>query len=87
MKYFLENDEDGTEVATVISDEYRNSAGFGYVNVTDSGDGLIISIGGREPIFLDYAELSRVEACLKMLDDYTNSNLLNWWTIYKGEKI
>jgi hypothetical protein len=87
MKYFLENDEDGTEVATVISDEYRNSAGFGYVNVTDSGDGLIISIGGREPIFLDYAELYRVEACLKMLDDYTNSNLLNWWTIYKGEKI
>ena len=85
MKFFLETKEGEIENATcggmVATSE--------YVMVMDTGNGLDIYVDNELRCQLDYAEIARVEACLKMLDAVTTKGdaLLGCFKVYKGEKI
>jgi len=85
MKFFLETEEGEIEHATcggmVATSE--------YVRVMDTGNGLDIYVDGELRCQLNYAEIARVEACLKMLDVTSPKGdaLLGCFKVYKGEKI
>lgn len=85
MIFFLEN-EDGDIDKGVCG---GSVAEFGYVRVVDTGSGLDIYVDGELRCQLNYAEIARVEACLKMLDAVSTKgdSLLGCFKIYKGEKI
>ena len=85
MIFFLENEEGEIEHATcggmVATSE--------YVRVVNTGDGLEIYVEGELRCHLNYAEMSRVEACLKMIDAASTDkdSLLGYFKVYKGERI
>lgn len=83
MKFFLENEHGEIEKATADG----ITAHADYVSVVDTGDGIEIQVKGGLRCHLDYAEISRVEACLKMLEASSGSELLGYFKIYKGDKI
>jgi len=60
-----------------------------YVRLVDTGSGLDIYVDNEIRCHLNYAELSRVEACLKMIDAVSTRGdaLLGCFKVYKGEKI
>lgn len=84
MIFFLENQEGEIEKST-CGGMVANSE---YVRVVDTGSGVDVYVDGELRCHLNYAELSRVEACLKMLDATGKGDaLLGHFKIYKGEKI
>jgi hypothetical protein len=84
MKYFLETEEGEIEHATCGGGVATSE----YVRVEDTGNGLEIYVDGELRCQLNYAEISRVEACLKMLDATVKGDvLLGHFKIYKGKKI
>jgi hypothetical protein len=85
MKFFLENEEGEIESAVGCI----NEAEADYVKVVDTGNGLDIFVSSDLRCQLDYAEISRVEACLKMLDAASpdKASLLGYFKVYKGEKM
>jgi len=85
MKFFLETEEGEVEKALGCI----NEAEADYVKLMDTGNGLDIFIDGELRCQLDYAEISRVEACLKMLDAVSpnKASLLGYFKVYKGEKM
>lgn len=83
MIFFLENKENEIEKAVCGG----MLATFGYVRVEDTGNGLNIFISDELRCSLDYAEMSRVEACFKMLGASGRPGLLEYWKVHKGEKI
>ena len=85
MIFFLEN-EDGDIDKGVCGGSVATSE---YVRVVDTGNGIDIFVDNEIRCHLNYAELSRVEACLKMIDAVSTKGdaLLGCFKVYKGEKI
>ena len=84
MKYFLETEEGEIEYATCGGSVAESE----YVMVVDTGNGLEIFVDEQLRCHLNYAEISRVEACLKMLDaTVKGDSLLGYFKVYKGERI
>jgi hypothetical protein len=85
MKYFLETEEGEIEHATCGGSVAESE----YVMVVDTGNGLEIFVNEQLRCHLNYAEIARVEACLKMLDAVSTKgdSLLGCFKIYKGEKL
>ena len=84
MKYFLETEEGEIEHATCGGSVATSE----YVRVVDTGNGLEIYVDSEIRCHLNYAEISRVEACLKMLDATVKGEaLLGHFKVYKGEKL
>jgi len=83
--FFLEN-EDGDIDKGVCGGSVATSE---YVRVMDTGNGLDIFIDNEIRCQLNYAEIARVEACLKMLDAASpkGDSLLGYFKVYKGEKM
>lgn len=85
MIFFLETEDGEIEHATCGGSVATSE----YVKVVDTGNGLDIFIDNELRCQLNYAEIARVEACLKMLDAASpkGDSLLGCFKIYKGEKI
>lgn len=84
MAYFLETEKGDIEKATCV----EGVATAEYVRVTDTSNGINIYVNEVLRTTLDYAELSRLEACLKMLDaSKDRPSLLGYWKVYKGERV
>lgn len=83
MIFFLEN-EDGDIDKGVCGGSVAESE---YVRVVDTGSGLDIYVDNEIRCHLNYAEMSRVEACLRMLEASGKSELLGYWKVYEGKKI
>ena len=83
MIFFMENEEGELDKA-ICGGSVAESE---YVKVVDTGEGLDIFISGELRCHLNYAEMSRVEACLKMLEASGKSELLGYWKVYEGKDI
>jgi len=84
MIYFLETEEGEIEKAICV----EGIAKAEYVRVIDTNNGINIYVNEVLRTTLDYAELSRLEACLKMLDaSKDRPSLLGYFKIYKGERV
>jgi hypothetical protein len=83
MIFFMENEEGEVDKA-ICGGSVATSE---YVRVVDTGNGIDIFVDNAIRATLNYAEMSRVEACLRMLEASGKSELLGYWKVYEGKKI
>ena len=85
MIFFLETEDGEIEHATCGGSVATSE----YVMVMDTGNGLDIFIDNELRCQLNYAEIARVEACLKMLDAVSTDkdSLIGYFKVYKGERV
>lgn len=84
MTHFLETEDGEIEKATCV----EGIAKADYVRVIDTSKGINIYVNEVLRTTLNYAELSRLEACLKMLDASKDSpSLLGYFDVYEANRI